>query len=67
MRLSLPFIPLFGVASFIAVSREDDQIHVRGISQLRSSMVLRRAWAFGAWSPLYKTIGFVFGSLSWRA
>ena len=39
IRLSFPFIPLFGVASFMAVSMEVDQTHDRGIVLVRSLII----------------------------
>ena len=68
IRLSLPFIPLLGVALFMAVSREEDQTHDRGIDFVRSLMISSSALMLGAWIPLYRTILLVvLGSLFWRA
>ena len=66
MRLSLPFFPLFGVASEVATSKEEVQTHEQGSSLARSLMYSSRAWMFGACSPLYnRTALSVFGSFCW--
>ena len=56
MRLSLPFSPLFGVASFMAVSKEEVQTQDRGSFLEISSMVSSMARLLGVWRPLYRTI-----------
>ena len=51
-RLRHPFLPLFGVASIMAFSRLEVQIHEVGSSLARSPIYPFRAMLFGACSPL---------------